>query len=86
MKTRCVTQFMIVALAVSILVAFSRTTFSQTVDPRPPLAYLDPGTGSMIVQVIIAAITGVLFAIKVFWGRITTFFSSLLGGGSKRDA
>ena len=32
-------------------------------------AYLDPGTGSFIVQAIVAAIAGGLFMIKVFWQK-----------------
>lgn len=38
--------------------------------PTPALAYLDPGTGSFVIQGIIAAIVGGGFAIKMFWGRI----------------
>ncbi len=33
-------------------------------------AYLDPGSGSYIFQIIIAGIIGGLFAIKLFWKRI----------------
>lgn len=37
-------------------------------------AYLDPGTGSYVVQVIIAALVGSGFALKLFWKRIVHFF------------
>ena len=40
----------------------------------PVWAYLDPGTGSYVFQVATAALVGSLFAIKVFWGRIKSFF------------
>jgi len=43
-------------------------------------AYLDPGTGSYIFQVIIAVVIGGLFAIKQFWTKIVLFFKKL---GSK---
>lgn len=36
-------------------------------------AYLDPGTGSYFFQLIIAAILGGLFAIKLSWHRIKNF-------------
>lgn len=36
----------------------------------PALAYIDPGTGSFLVQGIIAAVVGAGFAIKLFWHRI----------------
>ncbi len=38
-------------------------------------AYLDPGSGSIIVQSIVAAIAGGLFMIMVFWQKITNLYS-----------
>jgi hypothetical protein len=38
---------------------------------------LDPGTGSYIYQLIIAGIIGASYTVKVFWGRIKTFFINL---------
>jgi hypothetical protein len=40
-------------------------------------AYIDPGTGSFIIQIVIAAFVGCSFAIKIFWSRIKTFFRNL---------
>lgn len=40
-------------------------------------AYIDPGTGSLILQVIIASLFGALFLIKVFWRKVKAFFSNL---------
>ena len=34
------------------------------------LAYLDPGTGSLIFQAILGALLGGLMALKLFWSRI----------------
>ena len=42
---------------------------------REAYAYLDPGTGSYILQILVAALFGALFMLKVFWGRIVGFFS-----------
>jgi len=39
------------------------------------LLYIDPGSGSYLVQVIIAAILGGAFWIKKFWRRIRSFFT-----------
>jgi len=39
-------------------------------------AYLDPGTGSYIFQVLIAAIIGGLFTIRMFWKKIKNFFNT----------
>ena len=41
--------------------------------------YLDPGTGSMILQGVIAAIAVVGFTIKSYWYKIRAFFGK---GGS----
>jgi hypothetical protein len=35
---------------------------------------LDPGTGSMIIQATIGAALAALYAIKVYWKKIVTFF------------
>lgn len=43
---------------------------------NPAYAYLDPGTGSMVVQMIIGAIAGASVAIGAFWGKITNFLNS----------
>jgi len=43
--------------------------------PGVALAYIDPGTGSFVIQGIIAAVVGAGFAIKMFWHRIKAFFT-----------
>jgi len=40
----------------------------------PAYAYLDPGTGSILVQGLLAAIAGVAVAGRLYWGRIKSFF------------
>jgi hypothetical protein len=50
--------------------------------PTAALAYIDPGTGSFVVQGIIAAVVGAGFAIKVFWRRIV---SALTGKSPAED-
>lgn len=36
------------------------------------LAYLDPGTGSIILQVMLGGVAGLLLAGKLYWHRILT--------------
>jgi len=43
----------------------------------PALAYLDPGTGSILLQGVIASIAAALAAGGVFWHRIKETFLSL---------
>lgn len=47
--------------------------------------YLDPGTGSMVLQVSIGFLFGGLLALKIFWNRIITFFRELFPKGGKHE-
>lgn len=46
-------------------------------------AYIDPGTGSLIIQILIASFVGGLFLIKVFWGKVKAFFNNLFSKAKK---
>lgn len=35
-----------------------------------PLAYLDPGTGSLVLQVVLAALASAAVMAKLFWHRL----------------
>jgi hypothetical protein len=37
--------------------------------------YIDPGSGSYFIQVIVAAVLGAAFWIKLSWQRIKAFFT-----------
>ena len=37
-------------------------------------AYLDPGSGSFIIQLLLASLVGGLFILKTYWKRIIGFF------------
>jgi hypothetical protein len=39
-----------------------------------PALYLDPGSGSFILQVLLASLLGAGFAIKVYWNKIKGIF------------
>ena len=36
-------------------------------------AYLDPGTGSMALQLLIGGVVAVLATVRVYWGRLKSF-------------
>jgi hypothetical protein len=38
------------------------------------IAYLDPGTGSLIIQAVVAVLAGAAVAITSYWQKIKTFF------------
>jgi len=44
--------------------------------PNHP-AYIDAGTGSLIIQVLIAGLLGGLFLLKIFWSKVKAFFKKL---------
>ena len=41
-----------------------------------PAFYLDPGSGSMIIQMVIAAVLGLGVATRVFWKNIKGWFTN----------
>jgi hypothetical protein len=47
------------------------TTF---VFPETSAAYLDPGTGSFVFQILISGVVGGLYTIKTYWRNIKGFF------------
>jgi hypothetical protein len=38
-----------------------------------PMAYLDPGTGSFMIQMLLAGLVGIAVAIRIFWKKIMAF-------------
>ena len=45
----------------------------------PAFAYLDPGAGSFVLQMLIAGIMGAMFTIKLYWYRLKSFIAGLFG-------
>ena len=46
--------------------------------PPNSYAYLDPGTGTFILQALIAAVVAASLTIKAFWHRIKALFNRLM--------
>ncbi len=40
-----------------------------------PQAYLDPGSGSFLIQLLIAGLVGAGFLIRAYWKKIKVLFS-----------
>lgn len=59
-------------LALVAVLAMPGTAFGQ---------YLDPGAGSMIVQVVIALAVGAMATLKLYWRRLT----AMLGRRGRDD-
>lgn len=48
-----------------------------------PHAYLDPGSGSYLLQLLIAGALGGLVALRLYWSRIVAFFRRRNGEPTK---
>ena len=59
---------LIVSLALGLLVS------------TPAYAYIDPGTGSYLFQLLIASLLGGTVAVRLFWRNIVSFFQKLKAG------
>jgi len=63
-KTKVKTITRVLGMVVTLLVC-----------TEPAYAYLDPGTGSILLQGLIAAIAGAMITGRLYWSRIKNFFS-----------
>ena len=48
-------------------------------------AYIDPGTGSYIIQVVIGVLLGAAYALKVYWEKVRAYFSKIFSKRTKSD-
>ena len=48
--------------------------------------YIDPGTGSYVIQILIAAFVGISVGLRVFWKNIKEFFRKLFKKEKKEEA
>ncbi len=54
------------------------------VSAKNTYAYLDPGTGSYLIQIIAAALLGALFSLRIFWSKIRRFLNNLFSNKEKK--
>lgn len=54
---------------------YSLIAIALCLSPIDAHAYLDPGTGSLIAQAVIGAVAGAFMFMKLYWGKIKSFFS-----------
>jgi hypothetical protein len=59
------------------------TLFSILVPGRAH-AYVDPATGSIVIQILVAGVLGALFTMKQWWGRVATAARQLLDRATRR--
>ena len=51
-------------------------TLSLGLGNQDAYAYIDPGSGSIIIQAVIGALVGVVISVKIFWFKIKEKFLS----------
>jgi len=61
----------------TFLTALGFITLFYLITPNRIYGYLDAGTGSYVIQIIIAIALGGAFGIKLFWRRIYGFLKKL---------
>jgi len=69
----------------TFLLAISLIALYYFFTPNRIYAYLDAGSGSYIIQIIIAVSAGGIFVIKIFWRKIFGFFKNLHIKRKKND-
>lgn len=67
MYIRCYRILIILAVLAIIDLSFPRNAF----------AYLDPGTSTYLLQLLVAALLGAAVGIKIFWQKIKSFLKNL---------
>ncbi|MFA6511988.1 MAG: hypothetical protein WCV86_02620 [Patescibacteria group bacterium] len=64
---------------------FLAIIFILLADLQPAHAYLDPGSGSFILQMILGVVLGSLVALKVFFRRIKAFFFARFSRSKEKE-
>ncbi len=54
--------------------------------PNSAHAYLDPATGSYVVQILLAMLVSVGVVLKHYWSRLISFFGRLFAGQAQQDS
>jgi len=75
LKCRCRRLPLICLSAVSLPMFF----------PQMAMAYIDPGTGAYIFQILIAGLLGAVFVMKTYWHKILAIMKRLFSYKNKQD-
>ena len=57
--------------------------FALFVFATPALAYIDPGSGGMMMQLLLGGAAGVAVIVRLYWQRFTTFIGVRKAGGAE---
>jgi hypothetical protein len=51
----------------------------------PAFAYIDPGSGGMMMQLLLGGVAGVAVLVRLYWQRFTTFIGVRKAGAESRE-
>ncbi len=68
------------------LLAAKIITITFLMYSTPSHAYLDPGTGSIILQSVLAGIAVAMGVLRIYWHRLKTFVSNLTGASRNTES
>jgi hypothetical protein len=57
--------------------------FCSLLVPQKAYAYIDPGTGSIILQVVLGVLIAGMVSLKIFWSRVIGLFKKKFGHKQK---
>lgn len=60
-------------------------SFFTLLTPHFTFAYLDPGTGSFIIHIIVGGIVGISYGVRVFWRNIKDGIYYIAGRRTKAE-
>lgn len=72
--------------------AVSTTVVTVGVEPQAASvahvgpAYIDPGIGSYVLQILVGAFAGALFVSKLYWQKVKAFVQGLFGAADASAA
>ena len=76
-------------IAMKIIIGLKNTTIVTVIlilsSIREASAYIDPGTGSYIIQLMIAGLLGAAFTLKVYWKKVKAYFLNLFFNRTKKN-
>jgi hypothetical protein len=64
----------VTGMQLALVFAVMLVSIVGPIAPGVAHAYLDPGTGSAVLQIVIATLMGALFLTKTYWRKLVTFF------------
>lgn len=52
---------------------------------REVYAYVDPGTGSYLLQILVAGLLGLIYAARLYWTKLKNFLTTRILRQSRKD-